>query len=208
MQTSKIIDQRRFFFFPQVTRLSANTAILLFTSSSQLKTVDCVWDGICCMQQLRERYASRTCYNARASLWRQSQGLKYAQSQPTVSSTLMHRFQLLLTRRGEQGYTPSVAVQLYSHTHSQSYIVIMFNAMGYIWKLGIVVKLLYFVSYSFQVWLHLVLNFGRPPLFFSFFAPLLTLKNILGYSIYSSINNTDLYQIISSVVCRCKTVQL
>ena len=39
------------------------------------------------MQQLRERYASRICYYARASLWRQRQGLNYAQSQPTVSST-------------------------------------------------------------------------------------------------------------------------
>ena len=46
-----------------------------------------VHERVSCMQLLRERYASRTCYNAGASLWRQRQGLNYAQSQPTVSST-------------------------------------------------------------------------------------------------------------------------
>ena len=51
-----------------------------------------VYETVSCMQQLRERYASRTCYYARASLCRQRQGLNYAQSQPTLSSTLMHRF--------------------------------------------------------------------------------------------------------------------
>ena len=51
-----------------------------------------VYEKVSCMQQLRERYASRTCYYARASLWCQRQELNYAQSQPTVSSTLMHRF--------------------------------------------------------------------------------------------------------------------
>ena len=64
-----------------------------------------VHEMVSCMQQLRERYASRTCYYAHASLWRQHQGLNYAQSQPTVSSTLMHRFQFLLTRRGKQEYS-------------------------------------------------------------------------------------------------------
>ena len=51
-----------------------------------------VYETVSCMQQLRERYALRTCYYARASLWRQRQGLNYAQLQPTVSFTLMHRF--------------------------------------------------------------------------------------------------------------------
>ena len=66
-------------------------SMFLFTSSSQSKTV--VFETVSCMQQLRERYASRTCYYARASLWRQHQALNYAQSQATVvSSTLMHMF--------------------------------------------------------------------------------------------------------------------
>ena len=64
-----------------------------------------VYETVSCMQQLCKRYALRTCYYARASLWRQRQGLNYTQSQPTVSSTLMHRFELLLTRRGEQEYS-------------------------------------------------------------------------------------------------------
>ena len=51
-----------------------------------------VYEMLSCMQQLRERYASRTCFYARALLWCQRQGLNYAQSHPTVSSTLMHRF--------------------------------------------------------------------------------------------------------------------
>ena len=51
-----------------------------------------VYETVSCMQQLRERNALRTCYYAQASLWRQRQGLNYAQSQPTISSTLMHRF--------------------------------------------------------------------------------------------------------------------
>ena len=51
-----------------------------------------VFEMVSRIQQLRELYASRTCYYARASLWCQCQGLNYTQSQPTVSSTLMHRF--------------------------------------------------------------------------------------------------------------------
>ena len=37
-----------------------------------------VHETVSCMQQLRERYAWRSCYYARASLWRQRQGLNYA----------------------------------------------------------------------------------------------------------------------------------
>ena len=64
-------------------------------SCSPLRVSRKLWtvcETVSCMQQLCKRFALRTCYCARASLWRQRQGLNYAQSQPTVSSTLMHRF--------------------------------------------------------------------------------------------------------------------
>ena len=54
-----------------------------------------VYETVSCMQRLHARYALRTCYYGRASLWRQHQALNYAQLQATVSFTVMYMFLFL-----------------------------------------------------------------------------------------------------------------
>ena len=53
---------------------------------------------------LCEHYALHTCYYARASFMKPRQALNDVQMQATISSTLVHRLYLLLTRQGGQEY--------------------------------------------------------------------------------------------------------
>ena len=62
-----------------------------------------MYETVSCMQQLRARYAFRTCYHARASLWLQPHVLDYAQLQATLSP-LYIGYSCFLIRQGEQEY--------------------------------------------------------------------------------------------------------
>ena len=73
-----------FFFFFKYNCVESGT-ILLFTSSSQQKTVDCVWHSV-----LNAAVTQTLCITW-ALLWCQRQAINDGQLQVMVSSTLMHR---------------------------------------------------------------------------------------------------------------------